>query len=129
MEAMLPYLVEAGAGGPPPRPLKRWPRPGRLITYYDIRDQEPQYPMLETIRKAVPEDAFTIWDVTQFGYYARTHFQVNHPKTYIDSGYSFNLGYGFPTALGVKVAKPERRVVCSPATAGLCSIRRNWPRR
>ena len=24
--------------------------------------------------------------VTQFGYYARTHYKVTHPKTYIDSG-------------------------------------------
>ena len=50
--------------------------------------------------------------MTQFGYYSRTHYQVNHPKTYIDSGYSFNLGVSFPTALGAKVARPDRPVVC-----------------
>ena len=43
---------------------------------------------------------------------ARTHWQVNHPNTYIDSGYSFNLGFAFPTALGVKVAQPDRPVLC-----------------
>ena len=117
MEAMLPYLVEAGAADRPAA-LEAVAAARRLIAYYDISDQEPQYPMLATIRKAVPEDAFTIWDVTQFGYYARTHFQVNHPKTYIDSGYSFNLGYGFPTALGVKVAEPERGVVCFSGDGG-----------
>ena len=37
---------------------------------------------------------------------------MNHPKTYIDSGYSFNLGFAFPTALGAKVARPDRPVVC-----------------
>ena len=37
---------------------------------------------------------------------------MNHPKTYIDSGYSFNLGFSFPTALGAKVARPDRPVVC-----------------
>ena len=36
---------------------------------------------------------------------------MNHPKTFIDSGYSFNLGYAFPTALGTKVANPDRPVV------------------
>ncbi len=30
----------------------------------------------------------------------------------MDSGYSFNLGDSFPTALGVKVAKPDRSVLC-----------------
>ena len=59
-----------------------------------------------------------VWDITQFGYYARTHYQVNHPKTYLDSGYSFNLGYGFPTALGAKVANPERPVICMAGDGG-----------
>ena len=40
-----------------------------------------------------------------------THYQVNHPKTYIDSGYSFNVGFSLAAALGVKVAKPDRSVV------------------
>ena len=43
---------------------------------------------------------------------------MNHPKTYIDSGYSFNLGYAFPTALGVKVASPDRPVVCMTGDGG-----------
>ena len=73
---------------------------------------------MEAIQRTIPEDAFIVWDITQFGYYARTHYQVNHPKTYIDSGYSFNLGYSFPTALGVKVAKPDRPVVCVAGDGG-----------
>ena len=43
---------------------------------------------------------------------------MTHPKTYIDSGYSFNLGYAFPTALGVKVAKPDLPVVCMAGDGG-----------
>ena len=64
------------------------------------------------MRNSIPEDTFTVWDSTKFGYYARTHYQVNHPKTFIDSGYSFNLGFSFPAAMGVKVAEPNRPVVC-----------------
>ena len=59
-----------------------------------------------------------VWDVTQFGYYARTHYKVSRPKTYIDSGYSFNLGYAFPTALGAKVARPDRPVICMAGDGG-----------
>ena len=111
IEAMLPFLEEAGAGDRP-SPAEAVAAARSLIAYYDIRLKEPQYPILETIKASIPEETFTVWDVTQFGYYSRTHYQVNHPKTYIDSGYSFNLGYAFPTALGVKVAKPDRPVVC-----------------
>ena len=117
IRALLPLLIEEGAGDrPSPAEAVRAAR--NLIAYYDIRLKEPQYPALEAIRRGVPEDAFVVWDVTQFGYYARTHWQVNHPKTYIDSGYSFNLGYAFPTALGVKVARPDRPVVCMTGDGG-----------
>ena len=111
IEALLPFLIEAGAGErPSPEDAVMTAR--RLIAYYDIRLQEPQYPILETIKNSIPEETFTVWDMTQFGCYSRTHYQVNHPKTYIDSGYSFNLGFSFPAALGAKVARPDRPVVC-----------------
>ena len=117
IEALLPYLIEAGAQERP-SPAEAVSEARSLITYYDIRLKEPQYAVLEMIQKGIPEDAFIVWDVTQFGYYARTHYQVRHPKTYIDSGYAFNLGYSFPTALGVKVARPDRPVVCMAGDGG-----------
>ena len=117
IEALLPYLIEAGAGKRT-SPAEAVSAARSLISYYDIRLKEPLYGVLEAIRDGTPDDAFIVWDVTQFGYYARTHWQVNRPKTYIDSGYSFNLGYAFPTALGVKVAKPDRPVVCMAGDGG-----------
>ena len=117
IEALLPYLIEAGAGRRS-SPAEAVQAARRLIAYYDIRLREPQYPVLEAVQRGVPEDAFVVWDVTQFSYYARTHYQVSHPKTYIDSGYSFNLGYAFPTALGVKVARPDRPVICMAGDGG-----------
>ena len=117
IEALLPYLIEAGAGERP-SPVEAVSAARRLIAYYDIRLREPQYAVLEAMQRGIPEDAFIVWDVTQFGYYARTHYQVSSPKTYIDSGYSFNLGYAFPTALGVKVAKPDRPVICMTGDGG-----------
>ena len=117
LEALIPYLVEAGAGERP-SPAEAVAAARSLIAYYDIRLREPQYPVMEAMQNGIPEDAFIVWDVTQFGYYARTHYRVNQPKTYIDSGYSFNLGYGFPTALGVKVAKPDSPVLCVTGDGG-----------
>ena len=90
----------------------------RLIAHYDIKSSEPQYPILEALQKGIPDEACVVWGVTQFGYYARTHYRVNHPKTYVDSGYAFNLGYSFPTALGAKVARPDRPVVCVVGDGG-----------
>ena len=117
IEALLPYLMEAGAESRP-SPAEAVAAARSLITYYDIRLKEPQYAVLEAMENGIPEDAFIVWDVTQFDYYARTHYKVNHPKTYIDSGYSFNLGYAFPTALGAKVAQPDRPVICVAGDGG-----------
>ena len=117
IEALLPYLEEAGAGDRS-SPAEAVSAARSLIAYYDIGLHEPQYPVLEAIQGSIPEDAFIVWDVTQFGYYARTHYKVNHPKTYLDSGYQFNVGYSFPTALGVKVAQPDRPVVCMVGDGG-----------
>ena len=117
IDALLPYLMEAGAGERA-SPAEAVSAARSLIDYYDIMVKEPQYPALKAMRSGIPDDGFTVWDVTQFGYYARTHWPVNQSKTYIDSGYSFNLGYAFPTALGVKVAKPDRPVVCMTGDGG-----------
>ena len=99
LEALLPYLKEAGAGDRS-SPAEAVEAARRRIAYYDIRQQEPQYAILETIKQSISEETITVWDVTQFGYYSRTHYQVNQPGTYIDSGFSFNLGHAFPTAPG-----------------------------
>ena len=117
IEALLPYLTEAGAGERP-SPAEAVTAARRLIAYYDIRLQEPQYPVLEMINGTIPEDAFIAWDATQFGFYAPTHYQVNHPKTFMDSGYSYNLGWAFPAALGAKVAEPDRPAFCMVGDGG-----------
>ena len=117
IEALLPYLEAAGAGDRS-SPAEAVNAARSLIAYYGIGFHEPQYPVLEAIQGSIPEDAFIVRDVTQFGCYARTHYKVNHPKTYLDSGYQFNGGYSFPTALGVKVAQPDRPVVCMVGDGG-----------
>ena len=80
IEALIPFLAEAGAGERP-SPVEAVAAARSLIAYYDIRLKEPQYAVLEAMQSGVPEDAFIVWDVSQFGLYARTHYQVNHPKT------------------------------------------------
>ena len=117
IEALIPYLAETGARNRP-SPVEAVKSARNLNSYYDINLQEPAYEIFETMQNAIPDDAFIIWDVTQFAYYARTHYQINVPKIYIDSGYSFNLGYSYPTALGAKVAQPDRPIVCMVGDGG-----------
>jgi acetolactate synthase-1/2/3 large subunit len=94
------------------------PRPSRRKEHEAIRtraastgSQEPQASILRSLRAGAPEDAIFVGDMTQIGYYSRPFWPAYHPRTFFTSSYSGNLGYAFPTALGAKVARPDRPVL------------------
>ena len=45
-------------------------------------------------------------------------YQAYKPRTYISTGYQGTLGYGFPTALGVKVGRPDVPVISVTGDGG-----------
>ena len=71
----------------------------------------PQADYAMAIRDALPDDAYVLSEMTQVGYWSNMAFPVYEPRTYITPGYQGTLGWGFPTALGVKVAHPDKPVV------------------
>ena len=79
---------------------------------------EPQDSYIKAIRAAMPDDGILISGMTQMGYYSRTFYPVYEPKTFITSSYSGNLGYAFPTAIGAKVANPDKAVVALSGDGG-----------
>jgi acetolactate synthase-1/2/3 large subunit len=52
------------------------------------------------------------------GFAAMFGFPVYEPRTFVTSGHQGTLGFGFPTALGVKVAFPKRPVVSVTGDGG-----------
>ena len=79
---------------------------------------EPQASFLKAIRKAVPDDGIVVQGVTQIGYYSRVYYEAFEPRSYITSNYFGNLGYVYPTALGAKVACPDKAVVAISGDGG-----------
>jgi acetolactate synthase-1/2/3 large subunit len=71
----------------------------------------PQAEFAAAIRAALPDEAIVVSEMTQIGYWSNLAFPVYEPRTYLTPGYQGTLGYGFPTALGAKVAFPDRPVV------------------
>lgn len=76
-----------------------------------IRSVQPQMAYLDTIRGVLPMDGFFVEEISQMGFAARFGFPVYKPRQYVTCGYQDNLGFGFNTALGVKVAHPNKAVV------------------
>ena len=70
-----------------------------------------QIEFLDALRAALPEDGIFVDEMTQIGYVAQSAFPVHAARTFISSGYQGTLGAGFPTALGVQVACPDRAVL------------------
>src|SRR4029078_4398948 len=73
-----------------------------------IQKAQPQWSMVEAIREVLPDDGILVDEVTQVGYIAWYGYPAPQPRRFITSGFSGTLGYGFPTALGVKVGNPDR---------------------
>ncbi len=71
-----------------------------------IKKIQPQVSYLQAIREVLPRDGIFIDEVSQVGFTAIFGLPMYQPRTFISSGHQGTLGYGFPTALGVKVANP-----------------------
>jgi acetolactate synthase-1/2/3 large subunit len=83
-----------------------------------FRAVQPQESYLRVIREALPRDGFFVEEVSQVGFSARMCFPVYEPRHYVTCGYQDNLGFGFNTALGVKVAHPDKAVVSVSGDGG-----------
>jgi acetolactate synthase-1/2/3 large subunit len=114
LEALLERLRAAG----PPRPSQKAQREALRGQIAAMPPQEPQASILRSLRAGTPEDAILVAGMTQIGYYSRPFWPVYHPRTYLTSSYSGNLGYAFPVALGAKVARPDRAVVSVSGDGG-----------
>jgi acetolactate synthase I/II/III large subunit len=83
----------------------------KALARKEFETVRPQIGYLDAIRAALPRDGFLVEEISQMGFTARFAFPVYTPRTYVSSGYQDNLGFGFMTALGVKVANPGKVVI------------------
>ena len=79
---------------------------------------QPQMAYLSAIRDALPDDGIFVEELTQVGYVSRFALPVYQPRTFLSTGYQGTLGWGFSTALGAKVAQPDRPVLSISGDGG-----------
>ncbi len=83
-----------------------------------IQTIQPQLSLVEAIRDVLPEDGIFCDEMTQVGYVSWFGMPTYAPRTFVTSGFSGTLGAGVPTALGVKVAHPDRAVIAVTGDGG-----------
>ncbi|HEY6334574.1 MAG TPA: thiamine pyrophosphate-dependent enzyme [Alphaproteobacteria bacterium] len=105
------------------RNRKRPSREGELAalkkkSLQEIGRLSPQCEYLMAMRRELPDDGIFVDELTQVGYVARLAYPTYRPRTFIQSGYQGTLGYGFPTALGAKIARPDTPAVSISGDGG-----------
>ncbi|MFB6221884.1 MAG: biosynthetic-type acetolactate synthase large subunit, partial [Halolamina sp.] len=81
---------------------------------YSAPDDEPLKPqfVVEAMDEATADDAIVTTGVGQHQMWAAQYWTFRHPRCWVSSHGLGTMGYGLPAAIGAKVAKPEREVVC-----------------
>ncbi len=96
------------------------PQPSREQEFTSIKNElisevnakvQPQLSYLQVIRELLPRDGFLVEEISQMGFASQFGFPIYQPRTFVTCGYQGTLGFGFPTALGVKVANPDKAVI------------------
>ena len=62
---------------------------------------------IRMLRRFLPPEAIVTTEVGQHQMWCEQHFQVIEPRTFFSSGGLGTMGFGFPAALGAKVARPD----------------------
>jgi acetolactate synthase I/II/III large subunit len=84
----------------------------------EIQQVQPQMAYLNILRELLPHNAIVTDELSQVGFASWYGFPIYEPRTFITSGYQGTLGSGFPTALGAKVANPDKPVVAITGDGG-----------
>jgi len=84
----------------------------------EIQKVQPQMGYLDAIREVLPRDGFFVEEISQVGFTSRFGFPVYEPRTFVTGGYQDNVGFGFMSALGVKIANPDKPVVSVTGDGG-----------
>ncbi|CAM5744256.1 putative Acetolactate synthase large subunit [Streptomyces afghaniensis 772] [Streptomyces afghaniensis] len=74
--------------------------------------------VLASVRKALPADSPSFWDMTILAYWAWSAFDAKGPNHMHSAQGAGGLGYAFPAALGAAVADPTRPVLAVSGDGG-----------
>jgi acetolactate synthase-1/2/3 large subunit len=70
-----------------------------------------QQMVLETLWEMTKGEAYITTGVGQHQMWAGQWYKYKHPRQFVTSGGLGSMGYGYPAALGVKVALPDKQVI------------------
>ena len=77
---------------------------------------------MHEINKILDDNTIITTDVGQNQMWAMHHLKITRPRQFISSGSLGTMGFGLPSALGAKVACPEKKVMTITGDGGLLMV-------
>ena len=68
--------------------------------------------VVESLYKITQGEAYVCSDVGQHQMFAAQYYPFAKPRQWINSGGAGTMGFGLPAAMGVKLAYPDKHVIC-----------------
>jgi acetolactate synthase-1/2/3 large subunit len=78
--------------------------------------------VIKEISESITDDTILTTDVGQNQMWMAHYFTTKNPRTFISSGGLGTMGFGFPAAMGAKVAMPENDVVAVCGDGGFLMV-------
>lgn len=91
--------------------IAKWRAVDSLKYETDGERIKPQQ-VIETLYKLTGGRAIIASDVGQHQMWAAQYFPFHEPRRWINSGGLGTMGFGYPAAIGAKIARPEEDVYC-----------------
>lgn len=91
--------------------IEQW-REVDCLAYPKTEDKIQPQQVIETLYQVTEGKAYVTSDVGQHQMFAAQYYPFDKPRQWINSGGLGTMGFGFPAAMGVKLAFPDSDVVC-----------------
>ncbi len=89
--------------------IEKWKKEHPLTYEKSDKVIKPQY-VIEEIYEVTKGDAIITAGVGQHQMWAAMFYKYSFPRQFLNSGGLGTMGYGFPAAVGAKIARPEKEV-------------------
>ena len=92
--------------------INLWRNVKSLSYQQDENEKIKPQRVVEAMYKITNGEAYVCSDVGQHQMFAAQHYPFAKPRQWINSGGLGTMGFGLPAAMGVKLAFPDKHVIC-----------------
>ena len=84
-----------------------------------LRNKSSEYAIIDTLRKAIPENTMVVCDLNIPSYWSEYYFPVYNQKGFLMPRGISPIFYSFPASIGAKLGSPERPCIALCGDGGL----------